>query len=190
MNTIRAHLASARHRITVREAWDMRVKRIFGDQDFELIDGELLFLAANGGDTIRWNASIAAWLIPALLDQPVVVVPDKTLTLSEHEAPKPDFYVHPTATRVEDVRGPDVLLVIEVADSTLEDDLGWKADLYAQFGVREYWVVDVRARKVHVHRLSGSEGYAPPAEYGAADRVEPQLLPGLALRLADLRYID
>ncbi|MBY0448052.1 MAG: hypothetical protein K2P95_05120, partial [Hyphomonadaceae bacterium] len=81
MNAIAAHLAHARHRISVLEAWTMEAKRVFGDQEFELIDGGLLFMPQDGGPTIRWNASINVWLVTALLDQPVVVVPDKTLIL-------------------------------------------------------------------------------------------------------------
>jgi Uma2 family endonuclease len=189
MNAIAAHLAHARHRITVQEAWAMETKRVFGDQDFELIDGELVFMPQDGGPTIRWNSGVAAWLIPTLLDRPVVVVPDKTLILSEHDGPKPDFYVYPAVLRVEDVRGPDVLLVIEVADTTLREDLGWKAELYAQFGVREYWVVDVNGRQVFAHRLRAEGGYGAPAVFTASEPVTPGLLPGIALRLDALRYV-
>lgn len=190
MNTIAEHIAAARHRITLPEARRMQDKRVFGDQDFELIDGELLFMPADGGDTIRWNAALAAWLIPAVLDRPVIVVPDKTLILSEHDGPKPDFYVYPASMRVEDVRGPDVLLAIEVADTTLKEDLGWKADLYAQFGVREYWVIDIQSRQVMVHRLQAEGGYGKPEVYAAEQQALPALLPDIALRLADLRYIS
>lgn len=189
MNAIAAHLAHARHRITVQEAWAMETKRVFGDQDFELIDGGLVFMPADGGDTIRWNAALNVWLVPALLDKPVVVVPDKTLILSEHDGPKPDFYVHPAAMRVEDVRGPDVLLLIEVADTTLREDLGWKAELYAKFGVREYWVVDVQGRQVFAHRLRPEGGYGAPEVFAGDAAATPLLLPEIALRLDQLRYI-
>ncbi len=46
----------------------------------------------------------------------------------------------------------DVLLISEVADSSLEQDLGEKAKLYAEHRIPEYWVVDVRSEQVHVHR--------------------------------------
>jgi len=189
MNAIAAHLAHARHRISVLEAWTMEARRVFGDQEFELIDGGLLFMPQDGGPTIRWNASINVWLVTALLDQPAVVVPDKTLILSEHDGPKPDFYVHPAAMRVEDVRGPDVLLVIEVADSTLKEDLGWKAELYAQFGVREYWVVDVNGRQVFAHRLRAEGGYGAPEVFAADAPATPLLLPEIALQINRLRYV-
>ncbi len=50
----------------------------------------------------------------------------------------------------------DVLLLIEVSDNSLSSDLQEKADLYAEAGVREYWVVDIPSSRVHV--LSDSDG--------------------------------
>jgi Uma2 family endonuclease len=189
MNMVAEYAAAARHKITVDEAFAMRGKRIFGDRDFELIDGEIVFMGDDGGPTIEWNAAVAAWLIPALLGRPVVVVPDKTLRLSDHSGPKPDFYVYPEGTPVSAVRGGDVLLVIEVADTTLKDDLGWKAQLYAEHGVRDYWVIDVQGRRVLVHRLNADGAYGEPTAHDADAHVEPLLIAGLALRIADLRYV-
>ena len=47
----------------------------------------------------------------------------------------------------------DVLLLIEVSDSSMTQDLGEKAELYAAHGIPEYWVIDINAEQVHVHQL-------------------------------------
>lgn len=187
MNATVSHYAAAqRHRITVAEARAMQAASVFGmDADFELIDGELIFMASDGGRTISWNAAIGRWLYAGLaIREDLVIVPDKTLVLSEHHGPKPDFYIYPGAIEnPEDVRGPDTLLVIEVADSTRDEDLGPKAALYAEFGVRDYWVFDCKHRLVHVHRPV--DGKFAVQKIPAQDVATAALLP-LRLRLNDL----
>lgn len=76
------------------------------------------------------------------------MVPSSTLVLSDRDGPKPDWWVFPAVRRTADVRGPDVLLTIEVADASIAFDLGAKAELYARHGVRDCWVVDVAARQL------------------------------------------
>jgi Uma2 family endonuclease len=189
MNRVRQHVADARHRLTVSEAWAMRSKRIFGDLDFELVDGEIIPMADDGGRTIEWNAAINAWLVNALTGREFVVVPDKTLVLSEHDGPKPDFYVYKAGMRAADVRGPDVLLLIEVSDTTINGDLGWKADLYAQHGIREYWVIDIAGRCVHVHRLGESHTYGDAVIVNFDQPVTAAHLEGVQLTLSRLRHL-
>ena len=58
----------------------------------------------------------------------------------------------------------DVLLLIEVGDTTLRFDLGEKAQLYATHGILEYWVVDLVANRVWCHRHPRGTQYAEPLE--------------------------
>ena len=106
--------------------------------------------------------------------------------LAEDAYTKPDIVVRPAAVRSPDLTGESVLLVIEVADSSLAYDQGAKALLYAQYGVREYWVVDVRTLATRVHREPGPQGYGQVVEIAADDLLMPLLVPALAVRLADL----
>ena len=85
-----------------------------------------------------------------------------------------------------DVRAPDVRLAIEVSDTSLTRDLRIKAELYARFGVVDYWVVDVRAERVLVHREPGPAGYGDVRVASREEAVKALRIPGLALRLADL----
>ena len=81
------------------------------------------------------------------------------------------------------MRGPDLLLVIEVADSSLGYDLRVKAPLYAHHGVREYWVVDAVRETIRVHRAPESGTYTDIEEYEAQDAIAALLLPEVTIRL-------
>lgn len=155
----------------------------------ELLDGIVYEMPTDQPLTRRWNSVLQEWLIRNKGDD-IALVSHQTLPLGEFWAPSPDHYLFPVAVGDENVSGSDVLLVIELSDTTIAYDLGGKADAYAGSGVREYWVIDPNSRQVHVHQLSAAGVYGPPAVYTATDRIEPRLVPGLALRIADLPRIN
>lgn len=85
-----------------------------------------------------------------------------------------------------DVRGDTVLLIVEIAKTSLDLDTGRKAEIYAKFGVRDYWVVNAETLDVRVHRMPGTDGYGDIKDLGPGDTIVPLLVPELALRLDDL----
>jgi len=151
----------------------------------ELIQGELVDMAGEGALHTDWVYSIGRWLYGGLGPE-FIVVPGSTLILSSLNAPKPDWWVFHSSLKTADVRGPDLLLAIEVAQSSLSRDLGEKAALYAAHGVRDYWVAHVETRQLYVHRDPAADGYGYRQRFEAADDVEALLLPGVRLRLASL----
>jgi Uma2 family endonuclease len=98
----------------------------------------------------------------------------------------PDVLVHHTAVKVPDVRGPDALLVVEVAETSIAYDCGIKARLYASFGVREYWVIDAATMVTAVHTRPSAAGYGEIKEIGPSDSLSPTLVPGLRISLATI----
>jgi Uma2 family endonuclease len=98
---------------------------------------------------------------------------------------EPDFLFFPASLRIENVKPSDALLVIEVADSSYNFDLGGKALLYAGLGVREYWVIDVVKRETHVHQMPKPDGYGAVRAYGEDIRLDPWLIRDLPVLLAD-----
>jgi Uma2 family endonuclease len=76
------------------------------------------------------------------------------------------------------------LLVIEVADSSLEYDLGEKAALYAQAGVPEYWVVNLLERVLEVFREPENGSYRRRSSPELGSRVTPEAWPELELEVA------
>jgi len=80
----------------------------------------------------------------------------------------------------------DVLLVIEVSDASLRDDLGAKANLYAQATISEYWVVDVNAFTVHVHRNPADGKYTSITKTTVGQSISPLAVPDARLELSEL----
>ena len=174
------------HRFTVAEFLAIAGADAFDGRRMELIEGEILDRPMNDALQRRGSGALTAWLARAVdLDRHVVIY-NATLELSDYNAPSPDVQVYGAEVREEDVHGEQVLLAIEQADTSLKTDLRLKADLYARHGVRDYWVIDLNARRIHVHRLPGADGYADVMVVDAATPVEALLAPGLVLRLADL----
>jgi Uma2 family endonuclease len=176
-----------RLKLTFDDVLAMMEKRIIDPtQKYELIDGVIYQMAAEGIPHRFTKSAIIAHLAKTAPDH-VFVMADATLNLSPHNAPSPDAYV----VRREQARTmpdpEDILLVIEVSESSLNDDLGPKADLYAAHGVQEYWVVDIERELVLVHREREGERWATPKAVSAEDFAICAKVPELKLRLADLR---
>ena len=87
------------------------------------------------------------------------------------------------ATHGWQVTAADVLLVIEIAYSSLSYDLGYKADLYLRAKIPEYWVVDVRHQCLRVFTLAGERYETRTVREGKAS---PQALPGVEVDVGAL----
>jgi Uma2 family endonuclease len=169
--------ALVRKRFTRDEYQQMLDSGIFAGQRLELIDGELI-------DKMGQNPPHAATLRQVLLllaeifglnlvlgQSPVEVAtrdsksnfPEPDLSVLREW--KQDFFVrHP--------RGDELLLAVEIADSTLASDTTTKLGLYARAGVPEYWVVDLNGRCVIVHRALVSGVYTKVLTLSEAESVE------------------
>jgi len=113
------------------------------------------------------------------------VRPQLPFAADDWSEPEPDLVV----TRKDPARREhprEVLLVIEVADSSLRIDRGLKRTIYAEAGVPEYWIVDVTRLTVEVHTAPTSKGYASVQTRRDGDVVRPTLLPEVSIRVADL----
>lgn len=154
------------------------------DDRFELIGGELIEMAAKGNRHELVKVYLIRTWIRAARDD-FGVAPESPLRLGPHDEPEPDFMVYPASLKPHEVRGDTVLLVAEVADTSLARDQGLKARLYASFGVRDYWVINAQTLETIVHREPGPAGYGSVARIAAAEQIVPMLAPALAVRLAD-----
>ena len=143
------------HRLSVAHFHRMIEAGVFNDGDrVELIDGELRDMTPigppHGGDTDYLNRILTS----TLADRAIVRV-QGALVLEQDTELYPDLVVlKPRADwyRKSNPSGDDALLVIEVADSSLDIDLNTKLAKYARAGIRRYWVVDIPHRRLHDHR--------------------------------------
>ncbi len=80
----------------------------------------------------------------------------------------------------------DVLLLIEVSESSLTYDQSIKRDLYARNGVREYWAVDVAGERAIVYRRPMNGAYASVREFGRGGKIAPETFPAIEVAVSNL----
>ena len=155
-------------------------------EPFELIGGELIAKMQKGIQHENLKRALNKYwgkIMPNHLE----FVPESPLRLGPHDEPEPDFFVFSAETAMQDVRGPTVLLVVEIADSSVHKDNSIKLMRYALQGVREYWIVNARTRETTVLHVPAETGYALRREAPADERLVPMFAPELAVRFADLK---
>jgi Uma2 family endonuclease len=137
---------------------------VFGPEErIELVEGELLKMPPIGSRHGSAVAVLNRQLFRAGLGERALLWPQGSLVLSQTTELQPDIVLlepRPDDYRDASPRPDDVLLLIEVADSTLRYDRGRKAPLYARHGIREFWLLNVADRELEVHRGPGELGYA------------------------------
>jgi Uma2 family endonuclease len=150
-------LQPPRKRFTRAEIEQMLDAGLFAGQRFELIDGDLIDKMGQNPPHSHALRLLLAWLVKIFgveriqMQQPV----EAAAAERERSLPEPDFSVlaelkgeygkrHP--------RGDELVLAIEVADTTARYDATSKRDMYARAGVPEYWVLDIGARRLIVHQ--------------------------------------
>ncbi len=177
---------ATRHPITMDEALALQAAGVFKGKRTQLLDGEIHEMPSDGLRHIHYAMEIARSVQLALPRERFFIGVQTTLHLSRFNGPSPDVYVLSGGPLVKVTPPERVLLVVEVADTSLKDDLADSASRYARHGVADYWVVDVRGRRTYVHRQPKDGAYAPPVQVVFEDALAALLIPGLQLRIADL----
>lgn len=107
------------------------------------------------------------------------------IALSDDSEPEPDIAVCPWSDYYD--RHPDTAqLIIEVAESSLADDRGFKAHEYAKAGIPEYWVVNLRDRALEVFRDPTPQGYGTRTAVAHDGRIAPLAFPELVVEVASI----
>src|SRR5262249_35682314 len=148
---------------------------LFGDgARLELIDGEVIEMSPIGSRHASCVARLNLLLISAVGDR-AVLYPQNPVVLDERSEPQPDIALlrprsdgysrsHPEPN--------DILLLIEVAESTLPFDRDRKGPLYAQRGVPETWVIDVEGDRILVMRSPAGGRYTDSVTAKRGDLVD------------------
>ena len=176
-----------RHKLDVHAYHRMGEAGIFrGDERVELIEGELIDMAPIGSDHSASINSLNLALVTACGGQALVSV-QNPVRLDRYNEPQPDFAVlRPRADnyRVSHPSPADVLLLVEVADSSLRFDRTVKLPLYARHLIPELWIVDLRRRELDVFRDPAGDAYATTASFRESDSITLALAPEITVRLS------
>ena len=158
------------------------------DDRVELIYGEIVAMSALSAEHMATVDSSSMFWVPAVGDRAIVRV-QGSIRLNEWNEPHPDiallkrradFYRSRTA-------GPDdVLLIVEVAESSLEYDREIKLRLYAEFAIPETWIANIRARTVEVYTDPVDGEYTERRTFRHGQTATPAAFPDVELPVSDV----
>jgi Uma2 family endonuclease len=183
-------LTEASHRLfTVDEYEQMAAAGILGEDDrLELIGGEIIEMSPISvphAVCVKKLNRLFSW---HLGDRVIVGVQDP-IRLDNRSEPQPevvllrpraDFYAqgHPEPE--------DIILVIEVAETSIQFDRQVKIPLYSQVGIEETWLVDLRRKSIEVYRGPAANGYTKTMRLRPDDTISPLAFPELVLKVSDV----
>ncbi|MGI8905171.1 MAG: Uma2 family endonuclease [Candidatus Sumerlaeaceae bacterium] len=185
-----AQLTSERKRraFTVHEYHRMGETGVLTPEDrTELIDGDIVQMTPMGSR----HAGIVATLNKYFVEQAkerYILFPQLPVRLGTFSEPQPDllllkarkdFYTSALPT------SQDVLLIIEVSESSLKFDHSVKIPLYAKHGVKEVWIIDAGAGKVEVYRKPGKMGYLEVRTYKRGDSITLSQIKGMNVAVSE-----
>ncbi|MCS6802271.1 MAG: Uma2 family endonuclease [Chloroflexota bacterium] len=176
-----------RHRFTVEEYRRLSDLGLLGEEGrTELLDGEIFDMPAIRPPHAYCVGALTKLCVLGVGDAAVVWVQNPA-AIDRQSEPQPDLLLlrgpgdryrtaHPTAA--------DILLVIEVADTSYRHDREVKLPLYARAGIPEVWIVNLPARQVEVYREPEREAYREQRVVGPEGQIVPAALPQLAVPVA------
>ncbi len=163
---------------------------VFDGEHWELIEGELI---SRMGKTWRHTAALVALRMAMrrifdeaqVITEPAIYVHPQDTPSNE---PEPDLIIARASafSLARNPGPPDILLLVEVSDTTLRHDRTTKARLYARAGIADYWVMDVSSRRLFIHRSPAGDRYENVVEYTEDESVSPLAAPGHAILISDL----
>ncbi len=178
-----------RKRFTVHDYHAMGRAGILTPQDrVELLDGQVIAMSPTGSRHAACVGRLTNEFGRAggLAGRALVWV-QNPLAQSDHSEPQPDLMLLVPRDDHYDFGHPragDVLLLVEVADSSLDYDVRVKAPLYARAGVRELWIVDLERDRIEVRTEPSEHGYGAVRRCVPGDVLAPSALPDVTLEAA------
>ncbi|QMW22230.1 Uma2 family endonuclease [Sandaracinobacteroides saxicola] len=161
MNALARDFAAVRPaRFNVADYLRMADAGLFSERRVDLVDGELVEMAPAQSPHGMMHADLTAMLWALYKPNGFDLCLDIITVLPGNNVRAPDIGVRPRGDDGRVFRFNELVLAVEIADSSLSDDLGSKAMSYAKAGIPTYWVVDVSARVTHVLTTPEDSGYA------------------------------
>jgi Uma2 family endonuclease len=176
------------YRFSVKDWHRLGESGLFEPRDrVELLDGEIIIMSPIGGRH-AWCVTFLTELFVEQNRRRYFLWPGNPVEADTYSEPLPDLTLVPR-TQKNAKRHPrtrEALLIVEVADSSLAHDRNRKLHKYAQAGVREYWIVNLKQDVVEIYRSPKGQDYLHQSIAKAGDDVAPQAFPDLKLPVNDI----
>ncbi|PYO70307.1 MAG: Uma2 family endonuclease [Gemmatimonadetes bacterium] len=176
-------------RFSVDEYHRMAQAGLFDEDDrIELLDGQIVEMSPIGPGHAGC-VDVLTRLLSRLVGDRALLRVQNPIRLGRDSEPQPDVALlvpRADAYRTAHPQPEHVLLVIEVADTSLEHDRDVKIPLYAAAGIPEVWLVNLPGDVVALYRDPSPQGYATVRTAGRGDTLTPHRLPGVTLRVDDI----
>ena len=179
-------LGPTRRRFTVAEYYAMAEAGILArDERVELLDGDVIVMPPIG----NWHASnvdLFTNTFPAQLHGRAIVRVQNPVRLDGNSQPQPDVMLlrwRDDFYRDGHPRPADVLLLIEVSDSSVDYDRNEKLAAYTAAGIPEVWIVNRPDRRIESYADPAGDAYATVRHYGAGESISPQAFPDVVLQV-------
>jgi Uma2 family endonuclease len=160
---------------------------LFQDERVELIHGEIFLMPTGSRHQARVDRLNA--LFTSMMATRAIVRVQGPLLVDDYNLPEPDvmlmkprsdFYEH------QHPRPSDVILVVEIADTSMERDREVKLALYAIAGIQEYWIEDIQAEQLLVFRNPAKDHYETALTFHRGQTVALSTMPDVQVNVADV----
>lgn len=182
-------LHGTRRRFTADEYHQMAEAGILLEDDrVELVEGEIIEMSPIG----RHHASVLNRLTELFVltfGEVAMVSVQNPIRLSGDTEPQPDLTLVRRRSDFYDAGLPepeDILLVVEVADTSLAYDRGLKIPLYGRSRIAEAWLLDLNSGTITIYRDPGPSGYGTSQELRRGERLAPLAFPNRLLAVSDM----
>jgi Uma2 family endonuclease len=182
-------LTLSRHKLSVEDYHQMGRAGILGeDSRVELIEGELIDMAPIGS----LHASVVSTLsmfFARQVGELAIVSTQNPVSLPPDSEPQPDILLlkpRPDRYRNALPTAADVMLLIEVADTTFKYDREIKLPAYARHGIAEVWLIDLKGGTLEIYREPGSKGYRKLLRPDRSETIAPALISEARLPLTEI----
>jgi Uma2 family endonuclease len=179
---------------TVQDYYRMAQAGILRPEDrVELIDGEIIEMSPIGYRHGVSVSRITTLFIRAFVDR-ITLQPQNPLRLSKWTEPQPDIVLFKPRpdfyAKKRPVPAADVLLTVEVSDTSLSKDQKIKLPKYAEAGISEYWIADLRHNILYVYRSPKGPTYEVTLTFSPGDSVSVLAFPDINFRVDELLSTD
>ena len=174
MSTVANFTLEQYERMVEAGAFDGRLR-----QHVEFIHGEIREMNPIGSFHAQALSDLTDWSYEVAPRQDFAIRVQTTLRMPlQNSAPEPELiWVRRRSYASQHPEPEDVLLLVEVAESSLSDDRGEKLEIYAEAGIADYWIVNLVEHSIEVNRSPSGRRYLSTQRFVAGDSVSPLALP-------------